>query len=196
MEESRDIKFLPEIYFWLPMKVKVLVTRSCLTLCKPMDCSPTGSSVRGILQARIAEWVAMRISRDLPDPGMKTQGWNPGLPHCRQILYCLSYPKPGTCLYSCASKAQMPHPVFALNFSESYCQSPNVVSLQMNPCGNGWWAMIFVLAILILGDLCLYVGEGNGNPLLYSCLRNPMDRGAWQAIVHEVAKSRTCCCCC
>ena len=56
------------------MKVKVLVTRSCLTLCKPMDCSPTGSSVRGILQARIAEWVAMRISRDLPDPGMKTQG--------------------------------------------------------------------------------------------------------------------------
>ena len=53
------------------MKVKVLVTRSCLTLCKPMDCSPTGSSVRGILQARIAEWVAMRISRDLPDPGMK-----------------------------------------------------------------------------------------------------------------------------
>ena len=31
-------------------------------------------------------------------------------------------------------------------------------------------------------------GEGNGNPLQYSCLGNPMDRGAWQAIVHEVAK--------
>ena len=29
---------------------------------------------------------------------------------------------------------------------------------------------------------------GNGNPLWYSCLRNPMDRGAWQAIVHGVAK--------
>ena len=34
-------------------------------------------------------------------------------------------------------------------------------------------------------------GEGNGNPLQYSCLENPMDRGARWATVHEVAKSRT-----
>ena len=34
-------------------------------------------------------------------------------------------------------------------------------------------------------------GEGNGNPLQYSCLENPMDRGAWKAAVHGVAKSRT-----
>ena len=34
-------------------------------------------------------------------------------------------------------------------------------------------------------------GEGNGNPLQYSCLENPMDRGAWWAIVHRVAKSQT-----
>ena len=34
-------------------------------------------------------------------------------------------------------------------------------------------------------------GEGNGNPLQYSCLENPMDRGAWRAIVHGVAESRT-----
>ena len=34
-------------------------------------------------------------------------------------------------------------------------------------------------------------GEGNGNPLQYSCLENPMDRGAWWATVHGVAKSRT-----
>ena len=34
-------------------------------------------------------------------------------------------------------------------------------------------------------------GEGNGNPLQYSCLENPMDRGAWWAAVHRVAKSRT-----
>ena len=37
----------------------------CLTLCDPMDCSSPGSSVRGILQARILEWVAF------PDPGME-----------------------------------------------------------------------------------------------------------------------------
>jgi len=34
-------------------------------------------------------------------------------------------------------------------------------------------------------------GEGNGTPLQYSCLKNPMDRGAWWATVHGVAKSRT-----
>ena len=34
------------------------------------------------------------------------------------------------------------------------------------------------------------IGEGNGNPLQYSCLENPMDRGAWWAAVHGVAKSR------
>ena len=37
---------------------------------------------------------------------------------------------------------------------------------------------------------CVY-GEGNGNPLLYSCLENPMDGGAWWAAVHGVARSRT-----
>ena len=34
-------------------------------------------------------------------------------------------------------------------------------------------------------------GGGHGNPLQYSCLENPMDRGAWQATVHRVAKSWT-----
>ena len=34
-------------------------------------------------------------------------------------------------------------------------------------------------------------GEGNGNPLQYSCLENPVDRGAWRATVHGVARSRT-----
>ena len=34
-------------------------------------------------------------------------------------------------------------------------------------------------------------GEGNGNPLRYSCRENPMDRGTWRATVHGVAKSQT-----
>ena len=34
-------------------------------------------------------------------------------------------------------------------------------------------------------------GEGNGNPLQYSCLENPMERGSWQATVHGVTKSQT-----
>ena len=41
------------------------------------------------------------------------------------------------------------------------------------------------------GDLGSIPGSGDGNPLQYSCLENPMDGGAWQAAVHGVAKSRT-----
>ena len=51
--------------------------QSCLTLCNPMDCSLPGSSVHGILQARILEWVAITFSR----------GSNLSLLHCRWILY-------------------------------------------------------------------------------------------------------------
>ena len=43
--------------------VRAKSLQSCLTLCDPMDCSPPGSSVHGILQARILEWVAMPFSR-------------------------------------------------------------------------------------------------------------------------------------
>ena len=35
------------------------------------------------------------------------------------------------------------------------------------------------------------LGEGNGTPLQYSCLENPIDKGAWKAIVHGIAKSQT-----
>ena len=49
----------------------VSVTRSCLTLCDPMDCSLPGSSVHGISQARILEWTAISFSRDLPNPGVQ-----------------------------------------------------------------------------------------------------------------------------
>ena len=44
--------------------------QSYLTLCSSMDCSPPGSSVHGILRARILEWVAISYSRDLPVPGI------------------------------------------------------------------------------------------------------------------------------
>ena len=41
------------------------------------------------------------------------------------------------------------------------------------------------------GNVAFRVGDGNGNPLQYSCLENPEDRGAWWAAVHGVAKSQT-----
>ena len=68
------------------MKVKLKVAQLCSTLCKPMD-----YTVHEILQARILDWVAFPFSRELSQPRNQTQGSNPGLLHCRQILYQLSH---------------------------------------------------------------------------------------------------------
>ena len=54
-----------------------LVAQSCLTLCSSMDYSPRGSSVHGILQARILEWIAISFSQGI----FPTQGSNPHLLH-------------------------------------------------------------------------------------------------------------------
>ena len=50
----------------------VLVAQSCPTLCDPIDCSPPGSSVHGIPQARILEWLPFLSPGDLPDSGIKS----------------------------------------------------------------------------------------------------------------------------
>ena len=55
------------------VQVKVLVAQSCLTLCNLMHCSPGGSSVYGIFQARIEEWVAIPFSRGSSQPRDCTQ---------------------------------------------------------------------------------------------------------------------------
>ena len=66
----------------------------------------------------------------------------------------------------------------------------------MRKQGLPWWLSIKNLpanagdASLIPGSE-IHPGEGNGNPLQYSCLENPMDRGTWCTIVHGVAKSWT-----
>ena len=52
---------------------EVNITQSCLPLCDPMDYSLPGSSVHGILQARILEWVAVPFSRGSPQPRDQTQ---------------------------------------------------------------------------------------------------------------------------
>ena len=70
--------------------VEVLVTQSCLTLRNPMDYNSPGSSVHGILQTRILEWVTIPVGNhslgDLSNPGIE-----PGLLDCGQILYHLNH---------------------------------------------------------------------------------------------------------
>ena len=58
--------FLTQIIFLLCVPARSL--QLCLTLCDPMNCSPPGFSVHGILQARISEWVAMPSSRGSSPP--------------------------------------------------------------------------------------------------------------------------------
>ena len=51
--------------------------------------------------------------------------------------------------------------------------------------------LVFVPAVVFLWFSNSTLGEGNGNPLQYSCLENPMDGGAWWAAAHGVAEGRT-----
>ena len=102
------------------------VAQSCQTLSDPMDCSLPGSSVHGIFQARVLEWVAIAFHTYTLQCG-KESAYNAG-------------------------------------------DSGDVVLIP----GSG-----------------RYPGGGNGNPLQYSCLENPIDREAWRATVHWVTKSCT-----
>ena len=65
----------------------MLVAQLCLTLCDPMDCSLPGSSVHGVLQARILEWVAMPFSSISSQPRDQIERRSSAL----QILYHLSH---------------------------------------------------------------------------------------------------------
>ena len=67
------------------LAVAVLVAQSCPALCNPTNCSLPGSSVHGILQASILD------CHSLLQRIFLTQGSNPGLLHCRRVLYLLSY---------------------------------------------------------------------------------------------------------
>ena len=106
------------------------VAQSCPTLCDPMDCSLPGSSVPGILQARILEWVAISFSRGSSRPRDRTQVSRDG----------------GRCFN-----------LWATREAKSTCNSGDLSSIP----GSG-----------------RSPGEGNGNPLQYSCMENPMDGGA------------------
>ena len=131
----------------------------------PMDCSLPGSSVHGISQARILEWVTISFFRGSSQP--RNQTWvyyiASRLLHCRWILYWLSYKGSSEAIQDMAS----------LVAPDSKASAYNAGDLGSIP-GPG-----------------RSPGEGNGNPLQYSCLENPMDWASWEATVHGVAKSWT-----
>ena len=147
-----------------------------------MDCSPPGSSVHGILQARILEWVTIPFSRGI----FSTQGLNVGLLHCRWILYRLSQGWSLNLRILRGGKS-IPKHIGLGPTLRSYLwllRASQVALVVKNPPANA-------------GDtrdgcsipgLGRSPGEGHGNPLQCSCLENPMDSEAWQATVHGVAR--------
>jgi len=70
-----------------PCAVLCLVAQSCLTLCDPVDCSLSGSSVHGDSPGKNTGVGCHALLQGI----FPTQGLNPGLSHCRQILYHLSH---------------------------------------------------------------------------------------------------------
>ena len=150
-----------------------LVTQSCPALCDPMDCSPQGSSVHGIFQARIQEWAAISYSREyLPNPGIKhTSFASPA-----SVYRCFSTTPPGK-PHNNFSSSNIAFIIFLVRASLIAQLVKNLPAMQATPV----WS---------LGS-GRSPGEGNGNPLQYSCLGNLMDRGTWLAAVHGVTKSWT-----
>ena len=83
---------------YIYMYVKVLVAQLCPTLCDSIDCSLWGSSVHGILPARILEWVTIAFSRGSSWP-RKIKPTSPVSPACRWILYCWATGEAHICVY-------------------------------------------------------------------------------------------------
>ena len=112
-KNSASILLLRGIEFWLwwymPCIHAWLFTQFCLTLCNLMDCNPSDSSVYGILQAKILEWVVIHFFRDIPDLGIKPR--SPALQAdsllwvTREALYAMR----GTVFFTFVVSANHPH---------------------------------------------------------------------------------------
>ena len=152
-----------------------------------MDSSLRGSSVHRIILARILEWVASSFSRGSSWPRDQTCGSCIG----RRILYHSTEPprKPDIMQVSVWIGVWFQY-LTLVTFQRCFktAASIELTSLVAQTVkASGYNA----------GDLGSIPGsgrspgEGNGSPLQYFCLENPMDRRAWWAAVHGVAKSRT-----
>ena len=165
-----------------------------------MNCSPPGSSVCSIFQARIMEWVAISFSRE-----SLIQVLNPHLLHWQADSLPLSHlgspnryvsesevtqlcltvtpwtvayqvpPSMGFSRQECWSGVPLPSPSHvALAIKKPICQCRRHIKKLSSVSGSEKSS-----------------GGGNGNPLQYCCLENPMGRGTWRATVHGITKSQT-----
>ena len=125
-----------------------------------------GYSVHGILQTRVLEWVALPFSRDLPNPGIEPRS---------PTLQADSLP---------AEPAGKP------SIDGTKSKIVGVATRPFRPLSN----IVFHGLYCVLRNSTTWSSlrtQGNGTPLQYSCLENPMDGGAWWAAVYGVARSWT-----
>ena len=119
-----------------------LVTKSCLSLCDPMDCSLPGSSVHGISQARVLEWVAISSSRGSSWPGIEPTSpalaggffttEPPGKPQDKELS--LSF------LISRMKWCNTSHNIYVSYFWQvSWIRNCKPSSLYLEVCKDGWW---------------------------------------------------------
>ena len=128
------------------LQILLLLSRfSRVRLCDPIDGSPPGSLIPGILQARTLNGLSF------PSLVQESEKWK----------------------WSCS--------VVPDSLLYKYYSFPDSSVSKESACNLGDPGSIHGLG--------RSPGEGNGKPLQYSCLENPMDRGAWWAAVHGVAKS-------
>ena len=142
----------------------MLVAQSCQTLCDPTDCSPPGASVHGILQAKNSGVGCHSLLQRI----FLTQGSNPGLLHYRQVL-CVAGQTP--------EKSFVQAPKKSCNIQSGL---PGGSVVKKSTCNAGDMG-------LIPGSR-RSPGKGNGNPLQYSCLENPIEKRTWVGTVHGVAE--------
>ena len=147
-----------------------------------MDCSPPSSSVHGIFQAIVLEWIAISFSRGSSRPRDPTQVslivdrhftiWATGevLKHTviNLIINMLSEYVGLRYLWHIQTVS-----LEDINSKESTCNSGDTGYMSLIPRSGRT------------------PGGGNGNLFQYSCLKNPIDRGAWWATIHGIIKSET-----
>ena len=144
------------------MKVEVLVAQLCLILCNPMKCNSPGSSVHGIFQARIMEWVAIPFFREASWP----RGGNWVSCFACRFFTIWATRKATIVPYYWGFPGGISAKESTYN-ARGYRDTSSTPGQRRSP------------------------GGGDGNPFQCSCLENSMDRGAWWAVVYGVAKSQT-----
>ena len=145
----------------------MFLAQSCLTLCDPMDCSPPGSSVHGIVQARILQWVAI--------PCFRGSSW----PSDRSLVSCMT----GRFLIVWATRGSWRTRIFQrictyvelTHWKSLWCWEGLGAGGEGDDRGwDGWMASLTSMDVS-LSELRELV----------------MDREAWRAAIHGVVKSRT-----